>query len=139
MKCSARWRSSHRAESAAQYSATEVIMFVQALAPARLRFVLALAGALAWLAIQGTGPARAQGLPALAAQLGSDDRKVMQAAIGALGASNDPVALRVLRALEDGKLRIASSGQALIADGARLTDAISGKPAAGADGAKEPL
>src|SRR5689334_10753005 len=105
-------------------------MFVQALASVRLRSVLALLGLLALLVSRGAGAAQAQGLAATAAQLGSEDRKIMQTAITTLGASGDAGALRVLRALEAGKLRIASSGQALVTDGRKLTDAFTGKTAA---------
>jgi urea transport system permease protein len=114
-------------------------MFVQALASDRLRSVLALLGLLALLGAARAGSAHAQGLPAIAAQLGSEDRKLMQTAITTLGASGDSAALRVLRALEAGKLRIAGSGQALVTDAGKLTDAFSGKTVAGAGDLKEPL
>ncbi len=93
------------------------------------------------LAIAAASRVRAQSLPALAVQLGSDDRKAVQAAIVAIGASEEPAALKLLQALDQEKLRISASGQALILDkkSHSLTDPFSGQTVAAGQGLKEPL
>jgi urea transport system permease protein len=85
--------------------------------------------------------ARAQPLNELAAQLGSDDRKVMQAAIVALGNRDEPAAQRVLEALEAEHLRVSTTGQPLVLDpkSQRWVDTITGHPIGEANGLKQPL
>jgi urea transport system permease protein len=102
--------------------------------------MLAAAALLLCPTLAGTG--HAQGLPELAAQLGSEDRKAMLAAIEALGAREEPAALTILKALEDERLRVSASGHVYVWDAQRraLNDAITGRPAQeAADGLKSPL
>src|SRR5262245_31129794 len=60
-----------------------------------------------------SGPARGQGLPSLAVQLGSSERKQMTDAIAALAASEEPGALAILQALEGDRLGLGASGEVL--------------------------
>jgi len=64
------------------------------------------------------GRAAAQSAQALSAQLGSDDRKVVQDAIVALGGLQAPEALVVLEALETGTLRVTAEGRVLVRESA---------------------
>jgi urea transport system permease protein len=92
------------------------------------------------LAAAGT-PAHAQSLPALAAQLGAEDRKAMHDAIVALGMREEPAALTVLQALEQQRLRIGEAGEVLIAEdsGKGLRDPFTGKRASAGSALTEPL
>ena len=85
--------------------------------------------------------ARAQSLQSVAAQLGSEDRKLMQDAIVAIGQRTEPAALAILQALKAEQIRISAEGQVLILDPARqrLVDPISGATVKGTPGLKEPL
>ncbi|MBK1657063.1 urea ABC transporter permease subunit UrtB [Paracraurococcus ruber] len=74
-------------------------------------------------------PARAQdaftaALPGLAGGFGD-----IAASVERLGASGDPRALPLLRALQEGRLQKAGDGRILLPDGARLLDAATGQPA----------
>jgi len=90
------------------------------------------------LALMLALPARAQdGFVAALAGLG-DGFTETAAAVEKLGASADPRALAVLRALQDGKLLKAPDGRLLLPQGAGLVDAATGAaaPAASASGAE---
>jgi urea transport system permease protein len=88
---------------------------------------------LSWILMLGFAcPVAADGgdLGALIARLGSDDRAIGAAAIDALAARSEPAALRALVALRDAKLRVTSSGVALLKlDDGRFVDAVSGAAA----------
>jgi urea transport system permease protein len=105
--------------------------------------LLAVVAAGCWfLAAYVAAGARADApLSAVAGQLGSNDRQSMQSAITALGTSEDPAALTILRAMEAGKLRVSTSLQALVEDPAtkRLTDPFTGKTVARSADMTEPL
>jgi len=82
----------------------------------------------------------AQSLQALSAQLGTPDRQTQQNAIIALGMRSEPAALKVLAALEAGKLRVSTSGQVLIMGSDRkLRDAFSGSAVTPQGALSEPL
>ena len=70
-------------------------------------------------------------LQAALAQLASGDMAAIKSAIVAIGELEDPVALTVLEALRERRLRVAATGQVLIAssDGATLREVISGRSA----------
>src|SRR5688572_16620934 len=70
--------------------------------------------------------------------LGSADRDQMEIAIAGLGGSGEPVALRVLKALDESQLRIDAAGQLLIKSEAGLVDARSGAPAVPTGSLREP-
>jgi urea transport system permease protein len=80
-------------------------------------------------------------LSAVAGQLGSGDLKTTQGAIAALGQSDDPKALAILRAMEDGRLRVSSTTlQVLIQDAdKKLIDPFTNKAVASQPDLKEPL
>jgi urea transport system permease protein len=82
----------------------------------------------------------AQTLQQLSAQLGSSDRQTLQDAIIALGMRSEPAALKVLSALEAGKLRVSATGQVLILGSDRKPrDAFSGAAVVASGALSEPL
>jgi urea transport system permease protein len=84
-------------------------------------------------------PGAAQSLPALSAQLGSPDRQTMQEAIIALGMRSEPAALKVLAALEAGKLRVAGADVLILGSDRKLRDAFSGAAVTPSGAVGEPL
>jgi urea transport system permease protein len=89
-------------------------------------------GAWVWLVLFGTAAElyAQEPLGALIAQLGSEDRSVVEQAIDALTTHREPAALAALEALRDAKLRVAADGRSFReqADG-ELVDALTGAPA----------
>ena len=80
-------------------------------------------------AIGQAGPARAAGIEQGLAGLASDDREQLGAAITALGASDDPRALIVLKALDAGQVKVDEKGGVFIVDSSSTVDAKTGAAA----------
>jgi urea transport system permease protein len=71
-------------------------------------------------------PSSAQTLEDTLTGIASEDREKLSSAIAALGTLKDPRALLILKALEDGTLRIDSNGRSFIKSDAGLLDATTG-------------
>ncbi|HTV24901.1 MAG TPA: urea ABC transporter permease subunit UrtB [Polyangiaceae bacterium] len=74
-------------------------------------------------------PAAAAGFEQAVAGLASEDRDQLGAAIVELGASGEPRALVVLKALDAGQIKLDEKGAVFIQDGGALVDAKTGSPA----------
>ena len=85
-----------------------------------------------------TGPVRAATFDESLAALASADGDRMETAIAELGGVPDPRAVAVLRALNDGKLRLEPSGNVFIQADSGLIDARTGKPGMPVDTTSEP-
>jgi len=83
--------------------------------------------------------ARAASLEEALVGVASGDRERLESAIGDLGSLQDPRALAVLQALEDGKLRVEPSGGVFLQGPQGLVDARTGKPGTPVDATSEPL
>jgi urea transport system permease protein len=75
------------------------------------------------------GAAQAAGFDSGLGGLSSDDRDQLGAAITELGASDEPRALIVLRALDAGNVKIDSTGSVFVVEGSELVDARTGNAA----------
>lgn len=84
------------------------------------------------------GLARASTFDTVVADLASEDRDRLGAAILELGTADEPRALVILKALDAGEVRIDASGVVLLADGERLLDAKSGAPASASGATRSP-
>ena len=101
-----------------------------------VRWLSACAAALALLVLARTSSA--QELEQALTGIASDDRERLGAAIVALGALENPRAGLILKALDDGQLRIDERGQAFITSGAALLDARTGQAASPSGSTREP-
>lgn len=84
------------------------------------------------------GTSSAQGLDQALVGVASDDRERLGAAIVELGALDDPRAVLILKALDEGQLRIDERGNAFIKSDAAVLDAKTGQTATPSGSTREP-
>jgi urea transport system permease protein len=91
------------------------------------------------LAVLGwAGAARAASFEQALSGLASDDREQLGAAITELGASDEPRALWVLKALDAGNVKVDAAGSILIVEAGALLDAKTGSPAQATGATRSP-